>query len=63
MWTAVYVVEGVEEAKIIQRRLEEEGFLVKLKIFSKDSNGILYTILAPEFEAYEIHKVLVDLGY
>ena len=63
MWTAVYMIEGVEAAKEIETKLKKEGFLVKVKPFSKEGDEILYKILVPEFEAYEIQSVLLDLGY
>ncbi|SDZ21547.1 hypothetical protein SAMN05660462_02252 [Proteiniborus ethanoligenes] len=63
MWTAVYMAEGVEAAKEIERKLQAEGFLVKVKPFSKEGDSILYKILVPEFEADDVQVVLIDLGY
>lgn len=62
MWTAVYLATGLELATEIEERLQEEGFLVKKQIFTKDGDEELYEILAPEFEAKDIQAVLFDLG-
>jgi len=62
MWTAVYLVTGLESAKKIEKKLKDEGFLVKVKLFAKEGDEELYEILAPEFEADEIQSVLFDLG-
>ncbi|WP_352418730.1 hypothetical protein [Proteiniborus sp.] len=63
MWTAVYMVEGAEAAKELGEKLKTEGFLVKVKPFSKEGDSILYKILVPEFEADDAQTVLLDLGY
>ncbi len=63
MWTAVYMIEGIAAAKDMERKLQNEGFLVKVKPFSKEGDEILYKILVPEFEADEVQTVLLDLGY
>lgn len=62
MWTVVHVAIGLESAQKIEKRLKEEGFLVKIKLFAKEGEEELYEILAPEFEADEIQTVLFDLG-
>jgi len=62
MWTAVYLATGLESAQKIENKLKNEGFLVKVKLFSKEGDEELYEILAPEFEANEIQSVLFDLG-
>jgi len=62
MWTAVYLATGLDSAIKIEKRLQEEGFLIKKQLFSKDGDEELYEILAPEFEANEIQAVLFDLG-
>ncbi|MCF6462432.1 hypothetical protein [Clostridium sp. Cult1] len=62
MWTAVYLATGLDTAIRIEKKLENEGFLVKKQLFSKEGDEELYEILAPEFEANEIQAVLFDLG-
>lgn len=62
MWTAVYLATGLESAKEIENKLKNEGFLVKLKLFSKEGDEEVYEILVPEFEADEIQEALFDLG-
>lgn len=63
MWTAVYMIEGIEAAKELETKLKGEGFLVKVKPFVKEGDEILYKVLVPEFEADEAQTVLLDLGY
>lgn len=62
MWTAVYLATSLEIATKIEEKLQEEGFLVKKQLFSKEGDEELYEILAPEFEANDIQAVLYDLG-
>ncbi len=62
MWTAVYLATGLESANEVEKKLQEEGFLVKKQLFTKEGDEELYEILAPEFEANDIQAVLFDLG-
>lgn len=62
MWTTVYVATGKEWALEIERKLKEEGFLVKTKYFALDGGEDLYEILAPEVEANDVQSALIDLG-
>lgn len=62
MWTAVYLATGLDLATEIEKKLQEEGFLVKKQLFTKEGDEELYEILAPEFEANDIQAVLFDLG-
>ena len=62
MWTAVYLATGLEFANEVEKKLMDEGFLVKKQLFTKEGNEELYEILAPEFEAKDIQAVLYDLG-
>jgi len=61
MWTAVYMVEGNEAREKVISQLSLEGFIVKSEPFSKEGENIIYKILAPEFEANEIHKVILEM--
>ncbi|MBS4534789.1 hypothetical protein GOQ29_04070 [Clostridium sp. D2Q-14] len=63
MWTAVHIVEGEELAKELKDKLIKEGFLIKIKPFSKEGDTIIYKIMAPEFEANEVHSAIIDLRY
>ncbi len=63
MWTAIYMAEGAKAAKELEEKLKAEGFLIKVKPFSKEGDNILYKILVPEFEADDAQTVLIDLGY
>ena len=62
MWTAVYLATSLESAREIEKKLKDEGFLVKSKLFSKEGNEEVYEILVPEFEVDEIQEALFDLG-
>ncbi|MBW4829577.1 MAG: hypothetical protein KZY61_09330 [Clostridiaceae bacterium] len=62
MWTAVHVVDSYTRAKEIENKLIAEGFLVKVKVFTKEGDTLLYEILAPELEAEDVQLALLDLG-
>lgn len=62
MWTTVYMAKGLELAKSIEKRLKEEGFLVKIKFSSIEQGEALYEILAPEFEAKDVQEAMIELG-
>ena len=62
MWTAVHMTTGVENAQEIEEKLKKEGFLVKIKYFTKEGEEELYEILAPEFEAEDIQEAMMELG-
>lgn len=62
MWTTVYLATGFDIAVNIKNKLSKEGFLVKIKFFSKEGEEELYEILAPEFEVEDIQEAMVELG-
>jgi hypothetical protein len=55
MWTVIYISPSQKSAEIIQQRLTEEGFLVKIKQIGQSPQ---YEILVPESELDEIQEVL-----
>lgn len=59
MWTTVHVVAGLDNAKKIENKLKNEGFLVKIKLFSKEGDEELYEILVPEIEAEDVQQFLL----
>lgn len=63
MWTAVYMIEGIDSAQQLENKLQAEGFLVKKRPFSREGETVVYEILVPEFEAKDVQSVLLDLGY
>lgn len=62
MWTTIYMATGLENAKVIQGILKNEGFLVKINFIGKDKDEEIYEILTPEFEVKEVEKAMVELG-
>lgn len=62
MWTAVHVVDSYTRAKEIENQLIYEGFLVKIKVFTKEGDTSLYEILVPELEAEDVQLALLNLG-
>lgn len=62
MWTAVYMATGLANAEKIQVKLKQEGFLIKLKYFSKEGEEDVYEILVPEFEAEDVQQAMIELG-
>ncbi|HBI03597.1 MAG TPA: glutamate decarboxylase [Paenibacillaceae bacterium] len=55
MWTVIFISPSQKSAEIIQKRLTEEGFLVKIKQIGQSPQ---YEILVPESELDEIQEVL-----
>jgi hypothetical protein len=62
MWTAIYVAIGIENALEVEKKLKNEGFLIKKRLFSLEGEDELYEIIAPEFEAEEIQEAMLELG-
>ncbi len=62
MWTTVYVAIGLDMASEIQQKLKAEGFLIKIRYFTKEGEDELYEILAPEFEIKDIEQAMIELG-
>lgn len=55
MWTVIYIAPSEKAAERIKQRLEEEGFLVKIR-----SSGVSkqYEVLVPGSEVREVQEVL-----
>lgn len=62
MWTTVYVVKGLEKAKEIQKKLKEEGFLVKVNLIKTENDEETYEVIGPEFESKYIEEAMIELG-
>lgn len=62
MWTAIYVAIGIENALDVEKKLKNEGFLIRRKFFALEGEDELYEILAPEFEVEEIQEAMEELG-
>ncbi|HEY8363774.1 MAG TPA: hypothetical protein VIK77_13065 [Tissierellaceae bacterium] len=62
MWTTVYMASGYEKALEIEKLLKKEGFMVKIRYFSKEGGEELYEILSPQFEAEDVHEAMIELG-
>ncbi len=62
MWTTVYMAVGYERALEIERLLKKEGFMVKVRYFSREGDKELYEILSPDFEADDIQEAMIELG-
>jgi hypothetical protein len=62
MWTAIYVAIGIENALDVEKKLKNEGFLIKKRLFSLEGEDELYEIIAPEFEVEEIQEAMLELG-
>ena len=57
MWTVIHVAHQEEEAQKIQEKLNNEGFLVKLRKIGKLDDA-MFELLVPESEADEAHSVI-----
>ncbi|MBC8589690.1 hypothetical protein [Wansuia hejianensis] len=62
MWTTIHVAIGLELATEIKEKLKAEGFIVKIKYFSREGNEEFYEILAPSFEAEDIQTFMAESG-
>lgn len=62
MWTTIYVATGLQWASEIEKKLNNEGFIVKVNFFASENGEELYELLAPEFEAEDIQLCMVELG-
>ncbi len=63
MWTVVYMANTREDAERIEEILIRDGFLVKLKPVSKNSDNGLCEILVPRSEVEEAHAILLYQGF
>jgi hypothetical protein len=59
MWTVIYIAPTARAAERIQKRLEEEGFLVKLR--STNMAKQQFEVLVPEGEVDEVQEILNTL--
>lgn len=62
MWKTIYVANNLKEAKNIENKLINEGFLVKIKDFSEENEEYLYEITVLEYEAKDAHGYLNENG-
>ncbi|EOD00855.1 hypothetical protein [Caldisalinibacter kiritimatiensis] len=60
MWATIYMADSLATANEIEKKLQQEGFLVKKKPFSKQGKNTMYEILVPQFEAEEARNVIYD---
>ncbi|MCL6518014.1 glutamate decarboxylase [Alicyclobacillus sp.] len=59
MWTVIYIAQSDKQAEQIQRRLADEGFLVKVR--KTNLSRQQYEILIPESELDEVQEVLNEV--
>lgn len=55
MWTVIYIAPSEKAAERIKQRLEEEGFLVKIRPSGVSKQ---YEVLVPASEVREVQEVL-----
>lgn len=55
MWTVIYIAPSEKAAERIKQRLEEEGFLVKIRPSGVSKQ---YEVLVPGAEVQEVQEVL-----
>ncbi len=60
MWTTIYVATNIKLAKKIEKILQDEGFLVKLKAYAIADNDSLYEVAVLEYEAVDAQNVLIE---
>jgi hypothetical protein len=59
MWTVIYIAQSDKVAEKIQRRLTEEGFLVKVRAVPLSKQQ--YEILVPAGEVEEVQETLTEI--
>ena len=59
MWTVIYIAPNAKTSELIQDRLTEEGFLVRVRQTNIAKQQ--YEILVPETELDEVQEVLKDI--
>ncbi|MDF2674487.1 MAG: glutamate decarboxylase [Clostridiales bacterium] len=64
MWTVVHVAQSKIEVERIQKALDDQGVLVKVKQIGKSKNGqVLFEILVPNSEVDDACVVLTSITY
>ncbi len=65
MWTVIYIARNKENALALQKALEKEGILVKLRTACKDDSEEenCYEVLVPAAEVEEAHSIIIDIGF
>ncbi len=60
MWTVVYIAQNKTAAETLQKKLTDEGFLVKIKPIGsgKDPDTCSYEILVPASEVDEAMEII-----
>jgi len=60
VWTVVYIAPNKKEADRLEKRLKEEGFLVKLRTIGppQAGNSCSVEILVPESEVDEALEII-----
>lgn len=64
MWTVVHVAQSKIEVEKIQKALDDQGVLVKVRQIGKSKNGkVLFEILVPNSEVDDACVVLTSITY
>ncbi|PAB58147.1 hypothetical protein [Anaeromicrobium sediminis] len=59
MWMTIYMAHNKSDSDRIQKLLNNEGFLVKIRSIGKDNK--VYEVMVPNAEVEEAHQVIVNL--
>ncbi|NLM50677.1 MAG: hypothetical protein GX196_06980 [Clostridiaceae bacterium] len=64
MWTVIYLAQSKEIAQKLQKALEDEGLLVKVRPIQKsqDDSGC-YEVLVLESEVEQAHSIIIETGF
>ena len=63
MWTVVYIARTKDMADKLQKILEDDGMLVKVRPICKSTDGsdTSYEVLVPESEVEQAHGLIIDI--
>lgn len=61
MWTVIYIAPSQQIAEQMERKLTEEGFLVKIRPARLSKNQ--YELLVPESELDDVQEILNSILY
>ncbi len=62
MWAVIYMGHNKLDADKIQKALEQEGLLVKIRKIGREDNKV-YELLVPKEEVEDAHEVLSETVY
>lgn len=60
MWTTIYVITDLKRLKMVEKLLQDEGFLVKIIVTSDLDSKNIYEIAVLKNEAKDAQEFLIE---